>query len=433
MKVTILAVGSRGDTQPYVALGAALRARGFRVRVACSRTYQDLVTGAGLECLPLDADPRELLASEAGQAWLAAGRRPVPLLRRLRALVGPLMRRFLDEAAAACEGADAIVYSVLGMAGYHVAERRGIPACLAVLQPVEPTAAFPSVATPGGRSLGPLGNRLSHLLVEQLAWQAFRRPVNRWRREALGLPPLPLHGPYRRLRRERQPVLHAYSPTVVPRPADWPDHVHVTGYWFLDPPRGWVPPPDLEAFLAAGPPPVAIGFGSMVPRDLAAVGRLVLEATHRAGVRAVLLGDLADLPAVRAAGERVHAVRDVPHAWLFPRVAAAVHHGGAGTTAAALRAGVPSVACPFFADQPFWAERVHTLGAGPRPLPARRLDAAALAAAIRQATGDPRLRARAADLGRRVRAERGASRACDLIESWLGGAPVPPGHRRLRR
>lgn len=434
MLVVFVAVGSRGDVQPYVALGRALAARGMRVRVATGQPYQGLVAEAGLEPAAVaHTDPRVALASERGQAWVEAIG-PVTFVRRMVRLGAPELERYSESVLAACDGADAIVYSPLGSPAFHVGQARGIPTAVAALQPSFPTREFPSFTLPSGRSLGPVGNRLSHLLVERLGWQLLRRPVDRWRRR-LGLPPLGLAGPWPLLHRGPDPILYGYSPTVLPRPADWPPHVHVTGYWFLDPAPGWTPPPELEAFLDAGPPPVYVGFGSMVWRDQAEAWRAVRTALRKVGVRAVVARPH-DLPHERVlppelagaassgADPEVHVVGDVPHAWLFPRMAAVVHHAGAGTTAAGLRAGVPAVTCPLLADQPAWAARVHALGAGPRPLNARKdlllngVDR--LAAAISQAVGDPAMHQAAAALGERIRAEDGTGRAAEVITGWLG-------------
>jgi sterol 3beta-glucosyltransferase len=410
--ISILALGSYGDVAPYVALGVGLRGRGFAIRVACSEPFRDLVQVRGLQHATLPGDPRAALASDRGQAWLAANN-PISFTRGLVSLGNPDMERYLEAVTAACDGADAILYGPLGFAGFHIGQARRIPTALAQLQPTESTREFPSFSVPV-RSLGSMGNRISHLLLEQIAWQLLRAPVNRWRVERLGLPPLPLSGPWKELRGRANPILYAYSPTVLPRPADWPSHVHVTGYWVLDPEPGWEPADDLATFLAGGPPPVYVGFGSMVWRDEAEAWRAVRAALRQAGVRAVLAGGPPTL-----ADDAVHIVGDIPHAWLFPRMAAVVHHGGAGTTGAGLRAGVPAVVCPFFADQPFWGRRVHALGAGPLPVPARRMSAARLERAISEAVHDPAMRQRAAALSERIRREDGVGQAGAIIERWL--------------
>jgi sterol 3beta-glucosyltransferase len=249
-----------------------------------------------------------------------------------------------------------------------------------------------------------------------MLWQT-ARAVDVQTRRALGLPRAPLFGPYRALSQANAPVLYGYSQHVLPRPADWDTNTHVTGYWFLDAPSDWAPPADLVAFLRAGPPPVYIGFGSMGSRNPEATTRLALDALARAGQRGVLAsgwGGLsqADLP------ESVYMLKSAPHSWLFPHMAAVVHHGGAGTTAAGLRAGVPSAIVPFFGDQPFWGARVAALGVGPSPLPRKRLTAEGLAAAITQAACDDAMRARAAALGEKIRAEDGAARAAALITAF---------------
>ncbi|MEO5874205.1 MAG: glycosyltransferase, partial [Streptosporangiaceae bacterium] len=231
--------------------------------------------------------------------------------------------------------------------------------------------------------------------------------LNPWRREDLKLPTMGLRGPMVGARRST--VLCGFSSAVVPRPADWPENVHLTGYWFLDRPD-WKPSGELEAFLAAGPPPVYVGFGSMAPRDPAAMDHTIRAALRREGLRGVLMGDPA------TSEDDMIVVSDVPHGRLFPEMAAVVHHGGAGTTAESLRAGVPTLVCPFFGDQPFWADRVHALGAGPAALPIGRVTVETLAAALRQAVTDPRIRENSAQLGRVLHAEDGVARACETLD-----------------
>ncbi len=406
-RIVIFAAGSRGDIQPCVALGRALRARGDEVRLVASARYSPMVVAAGLELAPLTADPAEILESDAGQELLAGGRNPVKFLGGFRRIIGPMAERLLAESSDACKGADLILGPTLGFLPRHIGEHLGVPWALIHFQPSEPTGAFPHPFVPQAGALGPWARRASFRAVDQIAWQLSRPFINPWREGMLGLPRLPLRG-----RRPDGPVLACFSPVVVPRPEDWGPNVHLTGYWFLDEPE-WEPPGELAEFLAAGPPPVYVGFGSMVPKDAEMTALTVRTALRLAGVRGVVQGDPA------SSDEDVLAVRDVPHSWLFPRMAAVVHHGGAGTTAAGLRAGVPTVVCPFFGDQPYWGERVAELGAGTRPLPFRAMTVPRLAAKIRQAVQDPDMADRADDLGRRIRAEDGVGRARDVIDSLL--------------
>jgi UDP:flavonoid glycosyltransferase YjiC (YdhE family) len=226
------------------------------------------------------------------------------------------------------------------------------------------------------------------------------------------------------MRRQRYPILYGFSPTVVPKPADWGERIHVTGYWFLERPSDWQPPADVADFIRSGPPPVYVGFGSMGNRDPREVTEIVLDALDRCRQRGVILtgwGGLsrADLP------DNVFGIESMPFDWLFPRMSAVVHHGGAGTTSAGLRAGVPSVIVPFFADQPFWAERVCRLGVGPGPVHRKRLTAERLARAISIAVNDSRMRDRAGEIGERIRGEDGVAAAVHFIDRYL---EAWPGH-----
>ncbi|GAA4638777.1 glycosyltransferase [Actinoallomurus vinaceus] len=429
MRIVIVTNGSRGDTEPYAALGRGLAARDHKVRVVASQSYQGLIEDAGLECHPLAVDIPAQLGGEEGQRWLGQGQNPAANLRGFRRFITPMAERFLTAAVEGCADADAIVFSHMGAAGYHVAEAMGVPCAIAEYLPRHPTGGYPSYLVPGGRSLGRLGNRLSHSLAAQLMWRTRRPGTNGWRVEELGLRPLPrFSGPHRQMEKDRLLRLCGYSEAVVPRPRDWPANVRITGYWFLDDLSDeWRPPADLARFLDAGPPPVYVGFGSMVPADPVEMSRVVRDGLRRAGVRGVLLGD------PEPSTDDFFVASNVPHSWLFPRMAAIVHHGGAGTTASALRAGVPSVICPFFVDQPFWGGRVHALGAGPRPIPIADLTADALATAVRQAVTDDVMKERAAALGGAIRAENGVETACDLLENWLRTDPPPPGRRRRTR
>jgi sterol 3beta-glucosyltransferase len=412
--ITILTVGSRGDVQPYLALAGGLSRAGYQVRVATHRPFQAEIHQRGLEFRPVAGNLRQLLESEAGLAWLEAGRNPLAGTRRLIQLARPRVARLLADAAAACQDTQAIIYAPLGMAGYHLAEAQQVPAILAALVPLTPTRAFPAAGAPPW-PLGGAYNLATHLIAEQLGWQPFRRQLNQWRRQTLDLGPVGLLGPGRHQRRHREPVLYGYSPSVVPKPPDWGSHLYVTGYWFTDPDPAWQPPPVLTRFLEAGPAPVYVGFGSMTDRDPAGLARTAVAALRRVGCRGVLARGWAAL-ASASDNEDLIVVDELPHDWLFSRMAAVVHHGGAGTTHTGLRAGIPNVVVPFFTDQPFWAGRVAALGAGPAPIPRQMLTVDRLAAAIHTAVSDPAMRVRAAALGRRIQAEDGVSRAVQAVQ-----------------
>jgi UDP:flavonoid glycosyltransferase YjiC (YdhE family) len=303
--------------------------------------------------------------------------------------------------------------------GVSITEKLGIKQISALMQPA-------LVATRDGRSISggaPIPNGesvinylVSKLIVEPLPWRLVGQSANRFRREVLSLPPqTPAENT---AARRRLLTLHGYSPHVVPPPADWPSSFHVTGYWFLDEQTNWQPPADLLVFLKAGSPPVYVGFGSMTGRDPEGLTQLVVEAIEQSNQRAVLLSGWVGLGR-RPLPDSIFCLESAPHNWLFPRMAAIVHHGGAGTTGEGLRAGVPAVIVPHLGDQLFWGRRVATLGVGPKPIPRPKLTAERLAAAIHTAVTDNKIRQHAANLGEKIRAERGVEMAVELINQYL--------------
>jgi UDP:flavonoid glycosyltransferase YjiC (YdhE family) len=423
MRVTIPTSGSRGDVQPYVALGAGLRGSGWDVCLATHADFEPLVRGHELDFFPLLGSGQSLQASETGDRMLQSGGNPFTFLREFARLRRPLVADLMHNCRLACRDADLILLSNTELfIGQAVAEKLRLPTVWASLQPTTPTRYRPNFLFPEKPPWlhdGGAYNLLTHWVAGEALWQLMRPAVNRARHEVLGLPPAPFVGPARQFL--SPPLsLDGYSPLVVPPASDWNARHHVTGYWFLDDGARWQPPADLAAFLAGGPPPVYVGFGSMHNRDAKEVTQLVLEALALAGQRGVLLLGWGGLRPVRGC-DCAFPLESVPHDWLFPRVAAVVHHGGAGTTAAGLRAGVPSLVIPYMSDQPFWGRRVRELGVGPEPIPRKELTAERLAEGIRRAVTDPDMRRRAAALGGGIRAEDGVGRAVELLHRYARG------------
>ncbi len=418
MNIIILTLGSRGDVQPYVALGRGLAAAGHHVTLATHACWEPFVVEHGLGCRTVAGDPRGLLEGEAGQMWLESDRNPVRFMRGMMDAARPLLRQAADDYWAACRAqpTDLILYPILAaFQARAIAEKLAIPALPAYLQHVHTTASYPSAMLPRVPWLGGVYNRLTYTLTGELFWRTMRPVISTWRQESLGLPPLPQHSEFAAWERAPLTCFYGFSPAVQPRAPEWGAHIHITGYWFLPAPAGWQPPAGLVDFLASGPPPVFVGFGSMTGRNPEQVAELVLKALARAGQRGLLLtgwGGLkpGDLPA------DVYAIESAPFDWLFPRMAAVVHHGGAGTTGAGLAAGTPTIVVPFFADQHFWAWRVAALGAGPQPIPRRQLSVERLAAALTEATSNPAIRAHAAALGQRIRAEDGVGAVVSVLK-----------------
>lgn len=432
-RIALLALGSRGDVQPMVALGLALRARGAQVRLVGLADYAGLAADHGLPYAPVVGAAAELMDRELVYAALdrAGGGLPLGFARRFVAQVGPLVTRLCAECLGACAGADGLVATTLGLyPGALVAERLGLPLVAAHLHPHGATAALPDLSFPPPPRWLPLRglyNRATHGLAAHGLWQLLRGPLNAARR-AMGLRSLSAPALWAWARRLDPPALYGYSAAVAPPPPDWPARRLVTGYWALARPAAWAPPADLERFLAAGPPPVYVGFGSVLAgRDPAAVTALLVEALRCAGARGLIYrGAWGDLAPGALPGHAL-AIDAVPHDWLFGRVAAVVTHGGAGTTAAALRAGAPVVTVPFYGDQRFWGRRVAALGAGPPPILRAGLRTDRLAAAIGAAVADPGMRARAAALGARIAVEDGAAVAADAaLEALSQGVVCRP-------
>ncbi|MBI5670288.1 MAG: glycosyltransferase family 1 protein [Chloroflexi bacterium] len=415
MKILILTIGSRGDVQPFVALGRGLQAAGFAVTLCTASSYASFVTDYGLKYAHMDDGLIRLADTKMGRAAVEGGSK-LELMKQVQ----PIIRRMLNDAWAAAPGADAIIYHPKTLAGYHLGEKLGVPVFLSLPLPMyTPTSAFPNPVF--NLRLGGWFNRLTYAMLPLLS-APYMGTVNAWRKEVLGLPPRSrLAGETTAPDGRPMPTLYSYSAYVVPTPPDWPETAVATGYWFLDRRDDWQPPADLVRFLDAGAPPVYIGFGSMTGTQPEAKARIALEALAQTGQRGLLAtgwGGLkaADLPPT------VFALQEAPHDWLFPRVAAVVHHGGAGTTAAGLRAGRPSIICPFMGDQFFWGQRVADLGVGPQPIPQKQLTADRLAEAIRAAASDTAMQQRAAELGQKLRAEDGVGRAVAIIRQRLGVA-----------
>jgi sterol 3beta-glucosyltransferase len=404
MKVTMLTVGSRGDVQPFAAFGAGLQDAGEQVRICTHPRFQALVEGQGLEFAPLaQGAVARRGETEEGRRWAEQWSRWMPAWVGLLQDARSVARRRLRDAAAGCDGADVIVASNLTqLLGWQLARDFDVPLVRGLLN-------APSYWM-ARRSRPPVVRAL-----RQLVWLGARPWLNRVRRDALGRPPLPRREPIGTLEAAGGLVLYAFSPAVFPRPKGWGETTHVTGYWFLD--RAVDPEPSdaLRAFLEGGPPPVYVGFGIQIDHDPPRTTATIVEALRNAGQRGVLQRPPEGLAGAEL-GDDMLAVGAVAHDWLFPRCAAVVHHGAAGTTATALRAGVPAVIVPHNSDQFSWGRRMAELRVSPPPIPRRRLSVDHLERALTAAVTDRELRERADALGRRIRDEDGVARAVEAFE-----------------
>ncbi|WP_431037409.1 glycosyltransferase [Streptomyces sp. P6-2-1] len=398
MKILVAAAGSRGDVAPYTGLGAELRRAGHDVVLATTDAFAPLVRDAGLDFRGLPADAR---ASGGAQ-----GRRE--LMRTAAAFISDLGQGFADVMA---EGTDLLLLSTTtAPLGWHLAEATGTPSLGVYLQPTEPTGDFPPVVT-GARSLGRLANRVAGRFALRMTDRVYEQAVAGLRRR-LGLPPDSASATRRRQERANWPLLYGFSTALVPRPTDWRPGVEVVGNWWPPHEANEQLPEVVEDFLQAGPRPVLIGFGSMAAGEGERLSEIAVRALRDAGLRGILQAGSAGLA---AEGDDVLTLGDVPHAPLFPRLAGVVHHAGAGTSAAALRAGVPAVTVPVAADQPFWAARLAALGAATEPIPFRSLTSERLADALGRATRHPAYARAATRAARHMATEDGAGRVAEAV------------------
>lgn len=414
MQITIIAGGSRGDVQPYVALGKGLKEAGHRVRILTSDDFHHLVTDYGLDFFTTGGNAQAV--AQSLQALLERGDM-LKILSHMSRASQQQASQAAELGLVACQGSDLILGGLAGLfSGLALSEKLRIPFMQAYLVPFTATREFPSALTPLPQTaLTRWANKLSHRVTQQIMWQSFRSADNKARNQVLQMEPASFWGPFSSMARQKRPVLYGYSPQVLPHPRDWDVSLHVTGYWFLEPSPGWESPTDLMHFLQSGPPPIYIGFGSMISSKPEETADLVLQALARTGQRGVFYAGWGGLKKEQLP-ESVHMTGSIPHTWLFPHMAAVVHHGGVGTTAAGLAAGIPSIVTPFFADQPFWGQRVYELGVGPKPIARRRLTVDNLAEAIDRAVSDREMRKKAAVLGERIRAENGITQAVTIIE-----------------
>ncbi len=414
MRVTIIALGSRGDIQPYLALGLGLKGAGHEARMVTTVDHKELVTSYGLEVWPVELDVKAALNRDKTSASIEGGGL-VSSFREFADIAKKGAELSARVGLEAAQGTDAVLAGFGGVfIGEAIANKLGITLVQAYNVPLSTTGAYGGALFPG-LSWGPWSRRLSHRLTREAIWMLMRSSGNPARMKIFGTPAASLFAPANIPGLVPGKVLYGYSPAILPDMPEWKDSVEVTGYWFADEPTNWTPPAGLEAFLAAGPKPVCIGFGSMTQTDPEKVARLVVDAVARSGQRAILLSGWGNLTANQRP-DTIFQLDNVPHSWLYPRMRAIVHHGGAGTTAAAFRAGVPAIVVPFHGDQFYWAKLVEDLGVGPKGIPRTKLTVERLAKALDRAANDSAMAQRAAALGVRIRSEHGVARAIEAIE-----------------
>ena len=411
MRIVIIAPGTRGDVQPYIALGKGLQSAGHYIRLVSHSNFESLVASYGLEFWSFGNDVKDAVENSDMQALTEKGNFLLLLAKMAKEAQREALR-FAEGGLRAAQGMEIVLSGLGGLfIGIAIAEKLNIPLVQAYVVPFSPTREMSSVLTP---KLPPALNQISHLLTRQLMWQGFRSADTIARKKVLNIPAAPLLGPYDSKSIHNMPILYGFSPLVIPAPSDWNDQTHITGFWFVDEADDWQPPAALLDFLQAGPAPIYIGFGSMSSRAPEQTADLIIQALKLTNQRAILLSGWGGLQKANIP-DSIFMIDAIPHSWLFPRVSAVVHHGGASTTAAGLKAGVPSIIIPFFGDQPFWGQRVAELGVGSKPIPRKQLTAERLANAIREVVTNEDMRQRAAKLGKQIQTENGIESAVKIF------------------
>ena len=402
LRITCLTIGSRGDVQPYIALCKRLLEEGHRPKIATHAEFKDWVTKHGIEFATVDGDPAELM-----RICVENGMFTYSFLREASVKFRGWIDELLTSAWKACQDTDILVESPSAMAGIHIAEALGIPYFRAFAMPWTRTRAYPHAFAVPEHKMGGAYNYITYVMFDNIFWKATAGQINRWRMKELGLRSTSLD----KLQPNKVPFLYNFSPLVVVPPLDFSDWIRVTGYWFLDEASDWSPPDALIDFIARARADekkvVYIGFGSIVVSDPAALTKTVVESVLKADIRCILskgwsdrLGNqdatVAEMPLPR----EIHQITSAPHDWLFKQIDAAVHHGGAGTTGASLRAGLPTVIKPFFGDQFFFGSRVEDLGVG---ICMKKVNVSVFSRALWEVTHSQRMITKAQMLGEQIR------------------------------
>ncbi len=419
-RIAIAAIGTHGDVQPFVALAVALRKRGYSVVIGTTADFELFVRGHGVEFHNLGSDVQAFVRQ--AQFDNAMSKSLILYAPALLAKGQKLLQIAAREVWRMAQGADAIVFHMNTTFAIDVAEALDIPAVMTAFQPLNKTSEFPYFTFDSDKRLDPVLNKLTY--VVQAAQQSyFDLPRNRLRDTLLGLRRRKHTGFAKDNHGDSLPTLHAYSPSISPRPHDWPRSAVVTGFWGLDD-EPWQPPADFLEFLGKGEPPVYIGFGSM-PFGARRNSRVINDALHLWGGRAVIGQGWGGVRVSEFPG-KVFSIARAPHSHLFKHVSAVVHHGGAGTTYAGLSAGKPTFVVPQFFDQPYWGRRVHMLGCGPAPVRLRKLTAKVLAENLDDLVNNPAYRIAAEALQKKLMAEDGTARAIEVIEAAITAHPTRP-------
>lgn len=415
-KVQILTLGTTGDVLPFIALALKLKKLNYDVAITTGINYENLVKSYNIDYSSYSIDINQMMQSKEIQSLLS--KNPFNYMKVIKEYVKPIFEKVYEETYQSAKSTDVILAHPKCMNASYIAEKFNKPFIVCSTIPMyPPTKEFPFV-TVKARTLGPL-NSLSYILF-QMQKVFFLSSINKWRKNVLGLPPVKVFSNPLSINGRPVPGMYCYSKHLLPKPAEWGDNINVTGFWFLDQETCWQPPEDLINFLNKGSTPLYAGFGSMIGKDPQRLTKEVIEGVRRSGQRCILATGWGGISRVDVP-ENIYVTDYIPHDWLFPKVMAVIHHGGAGTTAAGLRYGRPTIICPFMVDQFFWGHRVYEKGVGPEPLPQKNLTADKLASAINVVVHDKQIRENAKIIGEKINNEKGSEVAARLIDEYIQG------------
>ena len=429
LRITCLTIGSRGDVQPYIALCKGLLAEGHRPKIATHAEFEPWVRKHGIGFAPVEGDPAELM-----RICVENGMFTYSFLKEASVKFRGWIDELLSSAWKACEDTDILVESPSAMAGIHIAEALGVPYFRAFTMPWTRTRAYPHAFAVPEHKMGGAYNYITYVMFDNVFWKAIAGQVNRWRKKELGLRSTNLD----KMQPNKVPFLYNFSPSVVVPPLDYSDWIRVTGYWFLDEASDWTPAKDLTDFIAKAREDekriVYIGFGSIVVSDPAALTKTVVDSILKADVRAILskgwsdrLGNQDAMVPELPLPPEILQIKSAPHDWLFSQIDAAAHHGGAGTTGASLRAGLPTIVKPFFGDQFFFGSRLEDLGVG---ICLKKLNVSVFSRALWEATHSQRMIVKARNMGEQIRKEDGVATAIQAIYRDMEYANTLIKHRK---
>jgi sterol 3beta-glucosyltransferase len=421
MKLTIIAIGSRGDIVPHMALSLRLMRAGHSVCLVTHLAFEELVQSYHIPFFALDDEKKEFFQSEGGDKLLDPGTSPARFAELLAQKIAEATPLYMQRPQEVCREADIIIVAFpCLLIGHALAEKYQKRLVLTMLQPMMlSTTAFPEPPDIGlpqwPRPLGKALNQRSHRRAQQGFGQMFLPSANAARKSLFNLPPL-TDSFYNSLPDAVELILCGYSSLLVSKPSDWSEKIRLSGFWMLKHQEDWQPEKELVDFIHAGSPPIYIGFGSMRSYQPVETVELVEEALIRTGQRGILLVD-PDAYSTQKRSDRLYLTNETAHDWLFPQMQAIVHHGGAGTTAASLQAGVPTIVVPSFGEQVFWGSQAARLGVGPRPISRTQLTAKKLAERIEAVLRNSNVKQRASEIGRYLRSENGVDQAVEAVNA----------------